>query len=284
MALRISSSEFPGFERLSANIWCLDAPNSAGQTRSTPKNAPDLIILSTWMDASARHINKYILGYQTVYPHSKLLVITNTVADVTFRTERTQMTRLEPVLSIIQTTQAAAPNHKSRVLLHIFSNGGANQACTLAKMHQKHHNTPLPVKAMVLDSCPGTPTFRTAIAAFSVALPPFWPLRVVLLGIIYLLLGLSMILHQVVPSQNMLMRMRERLNDTAFFPLDAPRVYIYSKSDDMIDWEDVELHAADARKQGWKADLELFDGSKHVGHLVADSNKFWKAVQSVGDI
>jgi hypothetical protein len=80
------------------------------------------------------------------------------------------------------------------------------------------------------------------------------------------------------------MRLRERLNDATLFPLDAPRVYIYSKSDDMVDWEDVESHAADARKQGWKTDLALFDGSKHVGHLVADSNRFWKAVQSVGDL
>jgi hypothetical protein len=73
---------------------------------------------------------------------------------------------------------------------------------------------------------------------------------------------------------------RERLNDEALFELKMPRLYIYSKVDEMVRWSDVYDHAEDARRKGYKRVSEVvFDHSGHCAHLREDEDKYWKAVE-----
>jgi hypothetical protein len=277
------ASDFQGFHRLSANTWYLEAQeNSPGSGVSISKTIPALVILSTWMDASPKHIAKYIAGYRVIYPKAAFVVITNSMSDVTYRWEKVQRDRLRPVLAIVEEMQSEASTPKPRILLHVFSNGGVNQACNLANMYREEHNSPLPVTGMILDSCPGKPDYTSGLAAFTVGLPKFKPLRFILLGLIHILLAIFYISNHLLPSRNLLEVLRQRLNDSTLFPLQAPRAYFYSKSDKMVNWEHVESHATEARKLGWKVDQEMFDGSAHVGHLVSDSTRYWKLVQNIG--
>jgi len=163
----------------------------------------------------------------------------------------------------------------------VFSNGGANQACILANMYQRKHGQPLPVNAMVLDSCPGSPNYWTGLAALTVGLPKFWPLRMFLLGFIHLLLVSFWISSRIALRQNFILKLRNSLTNPALFPLDATRVYMYSKSDKMVMWKDVEAHVIDAHKKGWAVTSELFENSPHVGHLMVDSGRYWDAVKEI---
>ena len=73
---------------------------------------------------------------------------------------------------------------------------------------------------------------------------------------------------------------RERLNDEVLLELKIPRLYIYSKVDKMVNWKDVQDHAEDARRKGYKRVSErVFDHSGHCAHLKEDENKYWKAVE-----
>ena len=59
------------------------------------------------------------------------------------------------------------------------------------------------------------------------------------------------------------------------------RCYIYSKEDEMVSWENVEEHAAEAEGRGWRVRRELFVGSGHVAHARVDSGRYWGVVQRV---
>ncbi len=72
---------------------------------------------------------------------------------------------------------------------------------------------------------------------------------------------------------------RQELNDKSLFNLDAPRMYIYSVADDMVDWKDVEEHGEEAKTRGYTVNREKFLTSSHAGHLIEDPKRYWSTVQ-----
>ncbi|CRK19694.1 hypothetical protein BN1723_011967 [Verticillium longisporum] len=67
-------------------------------------------------------------------------------------------------------------------------------------------------------------------------------------------------------------------DDDAFETKDARRLYLYSKEDDLITSDDVEMYMAESRQKGYQLRAELFDGSGHVGHMRMHPEKYWKAI------
>ena len=59
------------------------------------------------------------------------------------------------------------------------------------------------------------------------------------------------------------------------------RCYVFSKGDKIVKWEDVVEHADEAESMGWSVEKEVFEGSGHVGHLVADSDRYWRIVRKL---
>lgn len=57
--------------------------------------------------------------------------------------------------------------------------------------------------------------------------------------------------------------------------------YLFSKEDRMIEWTDIEQHAEEARRKGWKVKEVLFEGSGHCAHLNIDRRRYVEAVNSV---
>jgi hypothetical protein len=73
--------------------------------------------------------------------------------------------------------------------------------------------------------------------------------------------------------------MRRQLNDDSLFNRRAPRVYLYSKADEMVGHDEVEEHADQAEAQGWKVTRVRFERSPHAGHIREDEGRYWRAVQ-----
>lgn len=277
-----AENSFKGFNRLSGNVWLLDQFNQNSTTTQTnetvPSKQPDLVILATWMGAAPRHIKKYISGYRTLFPHSSILLIRNGISDVTYRPKSVTLRRLQPALTVIERTME---QRSKQIMLHTFSNGGCNQIRVLARMYQRKHSQPLPVSSMLFDSCPGIGSYKSTLAAFIIALPKFFLFRYISLVVVHLVLSAHYIASRLFGAVSFLRRLRTDLNNPALFPLSAPRIYIYSTTDDMIDWKDVESHANEARGDGWNVKTERFEGSKHVGHLITDPERYWNSVQSL---
>lgn len=166
----MGSSEqiFTDFTRLSFNSFLLEPSHNDNQLLS---NHPSLIILNTWLNASPKHIQKYVSNYRTIYPQSPILLTTSNWRDWTFRSKTSLNNAISPVISYIislTTSSKAQP----KILLHMFSNGGATTAVRIAYQYkQQTKGKPLPISKMILDSTPGKGNYFRTITAFAIALP-----------------------------------------------------------------------------------------------------------------
>ncbi|KAJ7223481.1 hypothetical protein GGX14DRAFT_323855, partial [Mycena pura] len=58
----------------------------------------------------------------------------------------------------------------------------------------------------------------------------------------------------------------------------TPRLYIYSREDQMVEATSVEKHVAEAREQGLSVEVEVFQGSTHVAHSRKDPVRYWSVI------
>lgn len=274
-----------------------DSPDEEENAVPSP-SPPDLIIMCSWMSASARHIEKYTSSYVAQRRSVPILLIRSSQLDVTVRTERRQHEALEPaveaIVSVLSSKSAKGSILNSRVLLHIFSNGGCWSACMLAATFRKRTGQNLPVTALILDSCPSLPDLLLSYRAMRSALPKNILARLLGSAVIWGALIIITIINRLRLGKNIILRIRALLNDPTgpFFGRCIPRLYICSRTDEMIPIEDVRRHAEDAkavmRRQGLREDevkrrvrLEEFEQSPHVGHLMVDRTRYWRIVTAV---
>ncbi|KIY03976.1 uncharacterized protein Z520_00668 [Fonsecaea multimorphosa CBS 102226] len=271
-----------------------------------PVPDPDLIIVCSWLGASPRNIVKYTTVYQRAYARSRILLLRQNGGDFFFRTNATQMRNLGPAVSLIRelalTKKKGEGKEELRVLMHIFSNGGSWTACQLADAYYQHQRQRqlqqlpvgssdedeandalllLPITALVLDSTPSLPNTTAAHTAICEStLPRSSPAPVRALGsaLIWTYLRAGNAVEAVTGWENATLSLRRRLNDPrgAFTAHKLPRVYMYSQADAMIPAADVELHAREAAEVlgQEKVRLEDFGTSRHVGHVLADPERY----------
>lgn len=262
------------FKRLSSNVLISSSPEAS--TRG-PANAPDLIIIAAWMGAALKHVAKYVTPYVNIYPSSQIIIITNDPSDIILRSYSDQQKRLLPVVDAIRSVADATT--KPKILLHSFSNGGNIQVVQLAIAYREKFHEHLPLTTVLIDSAPGRSTYSRAVVAFKPALPRNPVLWWLGLGALHTFLTSVLVYRYVFGQADVLDWMREKINDTELLPSSAPRTYIYSETDELVGYQDVEEHAAESKKLGFTVNLVKFDKSRHVAHAIADGDKYWSTVQ-----
>lgn len=270
---------FPGMVQLSPSVY-LYTPSDQTYVPSD-RSAPKLVILCAWMNASATHITKYIVGYQALFPTSSILLIRSSAPDILYRSVSTLRRRIEPALAVVQSTCSQEPS-KPEILLHAFSNGGSHHAINLLRYHLSSTGQTLPLHAKVLDSCPGRGNFRRSYLALSA---PFerQPLYIRLVGSILVVLTLCLywVFMFSLRLENPIEAIRQELNDKSM-SRETKRIYIYSDTDRMVHWKEVEDHAEDARNKGFMVELERFEGSEHASHVrVGGGERYWRIVKDL---
>ena len=189
----------------------------------------------------------------------------------------TQERNLAPIFTLMK----EEPN--SPVLLHLFSNAGAQSASMLLRAYQNSPLTDLdrlPVKGMLFDSTPSPGTYSNAYAGISYEATrlPAWlqPLGYLFA---HFLVCLMLVIEAVTRRANVLTHSYEQLNDPSLVAREAPRVYFYSKEDMLVKWQAVEQHAAVARNKGWLVYVELFVGTGHCRHGKGEGEaRYWAFV------
>jgi hypothetical protein len=249
-----------------------------------PKNGPSLIVLCTWMSAHRKHISKYTAQYRQRYPSAELLVIESSIADIVYRTNKSQQDRIRLARDILTSHLTATPSNNQqnpRVLLHVFSNGGAQAAVQLATSLPTTHR-PKAFSAIIFDSCPGEATYARSHQAMSHSLPKTLPARILGPLLIHLTLCLFYLAIFVCRFESVLTRSRKCLNDPEMFGTQVPRLYVFSKADELVPWRDVESHAEDAGRKGYgEVRRVLFEDSAHCAHAMAHREEYWGAVEGV---
>ncbi|KAF1815920.1 hypothetical protein P152DRAFT_202113 [Eremomyces bilateralis CBS 781.70] len=278
-----ASHAFRGFISLSpSTFYYIPSGRQSERNNGGHVANPDLIVICSWMGASYKNIAKHTAGYQKLFPESPIVLVTTSLSDMICRTKAQYNKTIEQavakIASLHQTTDGArAP----RILLHLYSNGGAYAATQLADQYRltpNGNNRPLPLTTMVLDSSPGRASYKRSLAAMMQTMPPNPVVRIIGFMIVHIVIVAEFLLDKVFHQPNMIERLRKSLLDTQRFQDGGSRLYLYSKADQMVWFSDVEDHVAEASKD-WKVEAEMFQSSPHAGLILEDADRYWGAVR-----
>ncbi|KAK2595239.1 hypothetical protein QQS21_007026 [Conoideocrella luteorostrata] len=275
--------KFPGFSPLSDQVFTRPG-QAVGNTGQSQKhsNDPTTVLLFGWGDGLPKHVAKYADGFRDLFPHATQVVVLSPISRAMFSDLRQRSDYMLPVLNAIFNNKQI---DNSRILVHTMSNTGAvNYAATL-NAYQEVYKHPMPHDLLIMDSTPGSTEFSLgnasrwsrAMALGTAAWFP-WPFLVTQ-SIWAVFLLLNTLYAWMVGKESPGAWSVRAVNDTKYEVKRARRLYLYSKDDDLILWEDIERHVAETRPLGWKADVEVFSGSGHVGHMRMFPAQYWGAIR-----
>ncbi|KAF4977214.1 hypothetical protein FZEAL_6242 [Fusarium zealandicum] len=266
----------PGFTAVNPQILVQEA-----LPEKPPADHPEAIVIYGWGDGLAKHVNKYAEGYRVLYPYSKQIIILSPISQVMF-TSLEQ--RTEGVVPVLENLDQVLGDRKSSVLIHAMSNTGAISYGTTIKAFKDHNDSAFPHQLLVLDSTPGSPWLsRRTLGDWSRAMSlgtakwfpwPFAVTQFIWAGIL-LVNGSYQWLTGTEPSGAFALRV---IDDDTYETKDAKRLYLYSKEDDLISYEDIEMYVAESKQKGYEMRTELFEGTGHVGHMRRHPEQYWKAI------
>jgi len=257
-------------------------------------SAPRLLLLAAWMGAQEGHIAKYILPYQALYPTSPILLLRYnpnhfmSIFPWRRRAIEAQYAVAVPILrQIAESPQPNRPSSAPEILIHIWSNGGSISLTTVYNHFKKATTAAFPAHTIVFDSVPGVFNHAAGVRVMSQGLSLM--MRVWVVPLLHVMGAWYWLLHIAIGSRIKSLRgflevLAEGHNDlSAEFRgrarTEIRRSYLYGPQDEIVSEKHVENHAHDARSKGMRIRTERFVGSKHVQHVRADQERYWKVVR-----
>ncbi|KAK4505174.1 hypothetical protein PRZ48_003137 [Zasmidium cellare] len=241
-----------------------------------PKH-PSLVVFCTFMGASLKIVAKYAAGYQKLFPHSAILLILSNLKE-SFTLDSLEAPRTKLATDTILNIKASNPGP---VLLHAMSNGGTTAAARITQhLHDTGHPNTIFTHSIV-DCAPSHARLRGGVEAMSMQFPFKSPIaKWLAFWTLYITMGTAMFFWcDILRQETMVHRLRRRWNDVGLFDTNAPRLYLFSKKDALIPYEDVREHAEEARAQGWKdVKEELFEKAPHCALILDDPERYWGAI------
>ncbi|KAI5831849.1 hypothetical protein K523DRAFT_268943 [Schizophyllum commune Tattone D] len=276
-------AEAPLFTKIAKDIW-LSHGDSPAQKIVKETSDPDLIILCGWMGAKLSHLHKYSHVYHEWYPNATILLIQSEPAFF-FKPNSWNEQMLIPAAEVIESF-ATADATPPRILAHSFSNGGSSQLCTLGSLLRSRSRSPTSAaaSALIVDSAPATGTLGTAIRAFAGLIPnpivrfavsavvaSFWSFNHYFLFPVF----------GVLPVGEKLKADLCRPDVLPWMGKGSERLYVHSKTDELVGWEEVREHVERVREKGIKVREVLLERAPHVALARANPELYWGAVKEL---
>ncbi|OJZ82618.1 hypothetical protein ASPFODRAFT_195766 [Aspergillus luchuensis CBS 106.47] len=253
------------------------------KAKSCGKDEPTTIIIFGWGDGMPKHVSKYADGFHDLYPSARILLVLSSTFQALNQPLEARIQDMMPVIDTVFPTPTGDGSNEERVLLHSMSNTGGIFLAATITAYQKRHGADkrLPHELLVCDSTPGGLSIFTQAGrwsrAMAVGTSKFfpWPCMVtqaLWFAILWVHSGLGW-LRGLEPSGVWADRV---MNDESVTTRESSRLYMYSKEDEIIGFEDLEENVAQVRTLGYRAvDLELFEGSPHIGHMRLHPQQYW---------
>ena len=209
-----------------------------------------IVLLTTGSNANGctqsarhKHIAKYLVQYQALYPDSEILLLESSMANLAWTSDAAQMRNLRPTLNTVKeilrnhvlgegswARDTGKPPKEPIVLVHAFSNGGAHNIVQLAQAYREHmagartHGaTPwartdlpaeLPVSALILDSSPGRADYDIGIKVVQTAIPSKTILSRLLVTVVaHVVISSVVVAHKMGFAENVASKLWRCLND-----------------------------------------------------------------------
>lgn len=280
--MALGQVNFPGFTPISERIYLC---NPHEKTNCPSAHDPTNIVIFGWGDGMPKHVSIYAKGYHDVFPCAKIIVVLSSTLQASAQSLDSRIKAMSALIDIAFTSPDDGSDNKERVLFHAMSNTGAVFLAATLVAYQQHHGEDrrAPHILLVFDSTPGSLNFTSQVSRWSRAMAlgtstyfP-WPFGITQILWYIVLWGhrIWQWIRGIEPSGIWADRI---LNDPAVSPIESNRLYLYSKEDDIIWWEDLAHNVAQAGNLGYKADMELFKDSPHVGHMRLHPEQYWNSI------
>ncbi|KAB5545475.1 hypothetical protein GE09DRAFT_1175098 [Coniochaeta sp. 2T2.1] len=273
---------FPDYQVVTRQIYVRPADSPS----SIPASSPTVIVLYCWGDSNPKHVGKYTDGYRALYPQARLVVVFGPILKAITQTLPKRSATMAPCVdAIFGGTNDTAEHARERVMVVCMSNtGGINFAATL-HAYKARFGVMMPYALLVMDSTPGNPEFIRNVYPWTRAMAlgaghflPWVPFFIRQTLALVFLAGLHGI-GRLTGNQSAARFSVAAINDQENLSVvTAKKLYLYSKGDDIIFWKDIEEQAADARTRGYDVELEMFEGTPHVGHMREHPEQYWNAI------
>lgn len=231
--------------------------------------------------AQPKHIAKYVAHLQLMFSNATIIPFPAcSLAEFTYKSVSAQAEEMQPALNGIFEHATS----RRGLLVFAFSNGGCYHFSLFAHLWCQVMGKPLPVEAIIFDSAPGRGTWaRISTALDESVIPPSWPLpfRMLAKSAVRFGVGTYILTVQAMGSENIVERVWKTLNDASVIDLKAAKGFVFSKSDQMVRYQDVEAHAEEAEILGWCVLKEFFEETGHARHMLADEERYWAFVNKV---
>lgn len=111
--------------------------------------------------------------------------------------------------------------------------------------------------------------------------------RYIALAFIYISHALHLSLQMVFGIETMGTRYLKALLNPRLLPWmnsQTPRLYVFSKKDELVPWQAVQQHAEAAKTLGLNVRYEIYEESAHVAHMRLDPKRYWASIQDLWQI
>ncbi|KAG9231797.1 hypothetical protein BJ875DRAFT_105331 [Amylocarpus encephaloides] len=267
------------FTRLS-QVVRLYTPNA--EIVSAP-TSPTTILFCSWMNASAKHTAYYTRTYQRLFPGARIILCTINTSQFLLTTETTRRAQVKEAITAL----LAGEQENERLLVHVLSNGGAKRFYGISREYREMTGKPLPMKGFVVDSAPGIPQFRRDIHALAVPARNWtWYLKAPYMTSVFLVTCVVYVTVNWMPRSfwhELVWGPHDGAHNHQLVEPNVVKGFVYSKEDQAIDWRNVEAHADDTEKAGYKVLRKRVEGAVHVQLFRGKGGEddYWGFVQRV---
>lgn len=255
---------------------------------SSSCSSPTLILVGGWMDAREPHLAKYTTQMQALFPDASILLVRSFAYHFLSGRFPGEIQPAVPLIRSILAQGGEGDGRTPRLLVHVFSNGGSTMLKLLYGLYLRpatgeNEATAFPQHVTIFDSAPGRFQYSRTLTAFTLSLGKRTSFlsRVFITVFAHIICSFFWILHMLRPGP--LESTWAAHNDRAINPAETQRTYIYSKQDALVEFKDIEAHAAHAQARGYDTRLEEFVGTAHVAHVRGDEDRYWRIVRETWD-
>ncbi|KAH8657960.1 hypothetical protein BX600DRAFT_468452 [Xylariales sp. PMI_506] len=275
---------WPGFTALSSQVYVHDATAADRSAANVSPGDPTLIILFGWGDGTPKNVGKYADGFHKLFPAARIIGIISLTRDAVSHSTEDKIEAMDVLVSAAFPTAEAAA--KERTLIQVMSNTGGIYLAAMLEAYQRRYgrDAKIPHQLAISDSTPGGLSLwsdgvrwsRAMALGVAKVLPlPF----VVTHGLCYAFLCVNQGIEYLMGREHAGVWATRIINDLNVVGPESHRLYMYSKEDDLIGWQDVEAGAAAAKQLGHPIHLEMFEGSAHVAHMRDHPEQYWGAIE-----
>ncbi|GKT44720.1 uncharacterized protein ColSpa_04901 [Colletotrichum spaethianum] len=276
---------FPGFKTVTDQIFVREGEELADGAQPSPDH-PRVVIVYSWGDAVPKHVTKYTDGFRKLFPHARQIAVLGPILKAMRQDLATRADNMRPIIDLAypEADSATTTPNEDAVLLHVMSNtGGINYAGTLYAYQQKY-GRPMPHRLSTYDSTPGSVVLtKDNLKRWSLAMAlgtanwfP-WPF-VVTQCIMAIFLLFNQTYEYLVGRESAPVFSVKAIGDPKYVSKGSRKLFLYSKEDPLIGWEDIEQNMAESKAKGYAYNAVIFEGSGHVEHMRMFPDQYWGAI------